>query len=131
MKNSKCEMVKGKWQMARISHLPFHISKLPFEMVFGVVLLIILAPVGLHAQARIEGQVVNGTTQRPVANQKVIVLVPRQGMQQVADVTTDASGHFAVSQNGIEAGSFYLLQANFAGVPYHAPAQFDASVRQP
>lgn len=96
-------------------------------MVFGVVLLIILAPVGLHAQARIEGQVVNGTTQRPVANQKVIVLVPRQGMQQVADVTTDASGHFAVSQNGIEAGSFYLLQANFAGVPYHAPAQFDAS----
>jgi len=127
MKNGNCEMVKDQGQMGRINHFPFHISNLPFEMVFWMLLFIVLAPAGLRAQARIEGQVVNGTTQRPVANQKVIVLVPRQGMQQVADVTTDANGRFAVAQSGIEAGSFYLLQANFAGVPYHAPAPFDAT----
>jgi len=126
MKNSKCQMGNGKWQMVGLRHFPFPISHLPFEMFFGVVLLIMLAPLALDAQARIEGHVMNGTTQRPVSNQKVLVLEPRQGMQQIADVTTDANGKFSVS-SGIESGSFYLLQANFDGVPYHAPAQFDAN----
>jgi hypothetical protein len=89
--------------------------------------LILLLPAAARAQGQIEGQVMNGTTQRPVGNQKVLVLVPREGMQQVADVTTDASGHFTVAQSGIDPASFYLLQANFQGVPYHAPAQFDST----
>lgn len=127
MKNDKCEMAKGKWQMASADHLPFTISHFPFEVLFRALLLTILIPLSLQAQARIEGRVTNGTTQRPVSNQKVLVLEPRQGMQQIADATTDANGNFSISQNGISAGSFYLLQANFQSVAYHAPAQFDAN----
>lgn len=81
----------------------------------------------LRAQGHIGGQVVNGTAQRPVANQKVLLLSPRQGMEQIAEATTDAGGHFAFAQNGIDPASFYLLQANFQGVPYHAPVQFDSA----
>src|SRR5271157_5444633 len=111
MKNGKCEMARGKWQMASADHLPFTISHFPFEMLFRALLLTILIPLSLQAQARIEGRVTNGTTQHPASNQKVLVLEPRQGMQQIADATTDANGNFSISQNGISAGSFYLLQA--------------------
>src|SRR5579859_1829490 len=97
------------------------------QIVFAVLLAGLLAPVLLRAQGRIEGQIVNGTTQRPVANQKVLLLAPRQGMQQIAEASIDASGHFAFTQGGIDQASFYLLQANFQGVPYHAPVQFGSA----
>jgi len=48
-------------------------------------------------------------------------------MQQIADNITDASGHFSFAQTGIDPASFYLLQANYQGVPYHAPVQFGPS----
>ncbi|MHB8655506.1 MAG: hypothetical protein ACYDA9_16675 [Terriglobia bacterium] len=97
------------------------------QIVCSVLLVGLLAPVLLRAQGRVEGQIVNGTTQRPVANQKVLLLAPRQGMQQIAEASTDASGHFAFTQNNIDPASFYLLQANFQGVPYHAPVQFGSA----
>jgi hypothetical protein len=97
------------------------------HVVYVVLLAGLLAPALLRAQGRIEGQIVNGTIQRPVGNQKVLLLSPRQGMQQIAEATTDASGHFAFTQNGIDPASFYLLQANFQGVPYHVPVQFGST----
>lgn len=97
-----------------------------------MLLISLLAPAFLFAQGRIEGKVLNGTSQRPVGNQKVLLLTPKpgEGMQLVADTMTDASGHFAFTQSGITPGTFYLLQANLQEIGYHAavpPTQFDAS----
>jgi hypothetical protein len=46
-------------------------------------------------------------------------------MEQIAETSTDATGHFTFTQGGIDPASFYLVQANVQGVPYHAPVQFD------
>lgn len=75
--------------------------------------------------ARIQGQVSNGTTQRPLAGQKVHVVSPRGGMAVVGEATTDPSGHFAIEDNQIGANGFYLLQTTYGGVDYNAPIQFD------
>ncbi len=90
----------------------------------GCAAVLATAPVMLWAQATIEGQVTNGTTNRPVSGAKVFILQPRQGMQQVATTFTDARGHFVFPSEGIDPQSFYLLQSNFQDVPYHAPVQF-------
>jgi hypothetical protein len=99
---------------------------------FALLLLSTLTPASLLAQGRVEGKVLNGTNQRPVANQKVLLLTPKpgEGMQLVADSMTDANGHFAFTQEGIAPGTFYLLQANLQDIAYHAaipPMQFDSS----
>src|SRR5579864_5252018 len=82
---------------------------------------------GLRAETKIQGQVLNGTTNNPVAGQEVNLLVPRQGMQKLATVTTDSNGHFAFDQSDIETKGFYLVEAIFRGIPYHAPALFQSA----
>ncbi len=74
---------------------------------------------------KISGQVVNGTTGNPVANQTVQILMPRGGMQQVATAVTDAHGRYEVSSSDFSLDSFYLLQAVFQDVNYHAAVKFD------
>jgi hypothetical protein len=86
-----------------------------------------LSAAGLRAETKIQGQVLNGTTNNPVAGQEVNLLVPRQGMQKVASVTTDSNGHFTFDQSEIEAKGFYLVEAIFRGIPYHAPALFQSA----
>jgi hypothetical protein len=76
------------------------------------------------AGCRISGQVVNGTSGSPVPNQKLQLLMPRGGMQQVATAVTDASGHFTITSSDVTTNSFYLLQASFKDVNYHAPVKF-------
>jgi hypothetical protein len=77
--------------------------------------------------ARIQGQVSNGTTQQPLAAQKVQVISPRGGMAMVGEATTDASGHFVIDDSQIGTNGFYLLQTTYEGVDYNAPVQFDPS----
>ena len=79
----------------------------------------------LAAGGKISGQVLNGTTGSPVSNQTLQLLMPRGGMQQVATAVTDASGHFVVAASDLATDSFYLLQATYQGVNYHAPVKFD------
>ncbi|MGO8787016.1 MAG: hypothetical protein ACLQVL_06490 [Terriglobia bacterium] len=79
----------------------------------------------LAAGGKISGQVVNGTTSSPVPNQKLQLLMPRGGMQQVATAATDARGHFAIDSTDLATDSFYLLQATYQDVNYHAPVKFD------
>ena len=67
----------------------------------------------------------NGTTGSPVANQTLQLLMPRGGMQQVATALTDSSGHFAIAASDLATDSFYLLQATYQDVNYHAPVKFD------
>lgn len=102
------------------------------QLAFSMLLIFLLAPAVLFAQGRIEGKVLNGTNQKPMGNQKVLLLTPKpgEGMQLLADTLTDASGHFAFIQSGIAPGSMYLLQANHQEIAYHAavpPMQFDSS----
>lgn len=77
--------------------------------------------------ARIQGQVSDGTTRQPLTRQKVQVISPRGGMAVVGEATTDASGHFSIDDSRIGANGFYLIQATYQGVDYHAPVQFDPS----
>jgi hypothetical protein len=51
--------------------------------------------------------------------------MPRGGMQQVATAVTDSSGHFAMASSALASDSFYLLQATYQDVSYHAPVKFD------
>ena len=68
----------------------------------------------------------NGTTGQPVARQTLQLLMPRGGMQQVATAATEANGRFVFSPNDLDTTSFYLLQATYQDVNYHAPVRFDA-----
>ncbi len=79
----------------------------------------------LAAGGKISGQVVNGTTGSPVSNQTLQLLMPRGGMQQVATAVTDANGHFAMALSDLATDSFYLLQATYQDVNYHAQIKFD------
>jgi hypothetical protein len=74
----------------------------------------------LAAQSRVEGQVINGTTQRPVANQLVQLLVVGAGMREVSTAKTDASGRFALTPTGGATGPLFLLQTVYQGVNYRA-----------
>ncbi len=101
-------------------------------MSFNWILLLapVLALAGPSARlegAQIQGQVMNGTTRQPQPDQAVQLLMPRGGMQQVASAKTGADGRFAFSQTDLDSSSFYLLQATYQGVDYHAPVQFDSN----
>lgn len=80
----------------------------------------------LAAQGRIEGKVTNGTTGRPVPNQVVQLLVPRNGMQEVATATTDAVGRYALTAPATDSAPFFLVQAVFQGVNYRVRISGDA-----
>lgn len=92
--------------------------------VLAVFTVLLGTPIASFA-ARIQGQVSNGTTQRPLAHQKVEIISPRSGMAMVGEATTDASGHFVINDSKIDTNGFYLLQTTYKGVDYHAPVQFD------
>lgn len=77
--------------------------------------------------ARIQGQISNGTTNRPLAGQKVEVISPRGGMALVGGGTTDGNGNFVIDDNRIDANGFYLLQTTYEDVDYNAPVKFDPS----
>ena len=68
----------------------------------------------------------NGTSGKPVANLTLQLLMPRGGMQQVASASTDAGGHYVIEKTDLDPASFYLLQAAYQDVNYHAPVKFDA-----
>ncbi|GEM_PF-463619 len=89
-------------------------------------LLVVFIPSILAAGITIEGQVANGTENRPAAHQPVELLLPQGGMQMVGSTSTDSSGHFSFAQAGLDSGAFYLLQAPYQGVNYHVPVKFNS-----
>jgi len=84
-----------------------------------------MGPALFAAGSKIQGQVTNGTTGKPVANLTLQLLMPRGGMQEVATAATDASGHYVIEKSDLDPASFYLLQATYQDVNYHAPVKFD------
>ena len=88
---------------------------------------LLLTPRLFAAGARIEGRVMNGTLNRPVANAKVLLLSPQPqvGMKLIDSVTAGADGRFDFAQTDVDPGVFYLLQVNSGDVPFHFPVRFD------
>ena len=60
--------------------------------------LLMFVPVATLAAAQITGTVTNRTTNRPSAGDQVTLL--QQGMQEVAQATTDAKGQFSLNAPG-------------------------------
>src|SRR6266700_6251069 len=85
-------------------------SDCPAALFLCAVALGIIFPTATNAQGRIEGQILNGTTNQPAANQDVRLLSPRGGMQQVGTASTDASGLVVFADSQIDPSSFYLLE---------------------
>jgi hypothetical protein len=72
------------------------------------------------AAGTVSGTVKNGTTNHPVAAADVILLALQGGMQAVATVKTDASGHFTITNDALGTAPM-LLRVPYKGVFYHAP----------
>ncbi|MGH9407000.1 MAG: hypothetical protein ACRD3D_14355 [Terriglobia bacterium] len=84
----------------------------------------LLFPLPLLAAGHIAGRAMNGTTNRAAAGEEVELLQPGNGgMRQVAATRTAADGSFAFSSDSILPDTFYLLQARYEGVAYHAPVR--------
>ena len=77
--------------------------------------LVMFLPVATLA-AQITGTVTNRTTNQPSAGDQVSLLNPMQGMQQVAQATTDAKGRYSVVA---PPGGQYLLRVTHEGAPYY------------
>jgi hypothetical protein len=81
---------------------------------------LIIASAPVFAQSTLEGTVVNGTTGRPVPNQKVQLLVGGAGMREASTSVTDSSGKFSLTPARDEGGAFFLIQTVFQGVNYRS-----------
>ena len=82
-------------------------------------------PALLAAGGKISGQVMNGTTAAPVANQTLAAPDAARRNAAGGHRVTDASGQFEYRASDLATDSFYLLQATYQGVNYHAPVKFD------
>ena len=60
----------------------------------------------------------NGTTGKPVSNQTIQLMVPRNGMQEVATAKTDAAGRFTLTPPADGSAPFFLVQTVFQDVNY-------------
>lgn len=72
------------------------------------------------AAGTVTGTVTNGTTNQPIAGVDVILLQLQGGMQAVANVKSDASGRFTITNNILGTAPM-LLRVPYKGVFYHAP----------
>ncbi len=82
-------------------------------------LLTILAASTAFAGA-LSGTVKNGTTGQPAANVDVILIQLQGGMQPIATVKTDASGHYEFNNPQIGTAPM-LVRVVYRGVNYHEP----------
>lgn len=69
----------------------------------------------------------NGTTGKPVPNQTVQLMVPRNGMQEVATAKTDAAGRFSLPSPAEGSAPFFLVQTVFQAVNYRVRISGDAA----
>ncbi|MDE3178388.1 MAG: hypothetical protein KGM47_01910 [Acidobacteriota bacterium] len=90
-------------------------------------LIMLVAPCSALAAGRIEGRILNGTTNRPAAGQEVQLLAPAKAeIHQLAVTHTNADGRFVFKTPVIKPNSFFLVQAVHQGVNYHAPVRLGA-----
>ena len=78
----------------------------------------------LYAQTpapALQGQVLNGTTNRPLPNVKVEYVLLQQGMVPVAAAVTDAEGRFHFAGVQASGDSPALLRTEYQGATYSRP----------
>jgi hypothetical protein len=68
----------------------------------------------------IEGVIKNGTTGKPVKNQRMILVSPSKGMEEVASVESDGEGRFKFERTQ---GPFFVVQTHYQGANYNQPVQ--------
>ena len=88
-----------------------------------VVCLLLIAFLSLStisASQTLSGSVKNGTTNRPVAGDEVVLLKLAQGMEEGGRTKTDAKGSFSFKLD--DAGSPHLIRVIHQGVTYHMMA---------
>jgi hypothetical protein len=89
-----------------------------FHFLCGLVLL------GGHLFAQpsveIEGVIKNGTTGKPVKGQRILLISPSKGMEEVASVESDGEGRFKFERTQ---GPFFVVQTHYQGANYNQPVQ--------
>lgn len=75
-------------------------------------------PPSLLAQT-LTGKINNGTTSKPSAGDRVVLITPGQGMEEVSHTRSDAGGHFSFRL--LDAGP-HLIRAVHQGVAYYRMA---------
>ncbi|HET6962309.1 MAG TPA: hypothetical protein VFJ27_07425 [Terriglobia bacterium] len=83
------------------------------------------------AQRTLQGRVVNGTTNRPVAQQKVELLTLGEGMNKNADAVSAADGSFRFTITESASSPHWLLRAIHEGVNYNLSVTPDQDLSQP
>ena len=76
---------------------------------------------GLAMGGTLKGTVQNGTTGKPAAGVKVILIQLQGGMQPVADTVSDAQGQFTFDNPALGAAPM-LIRAVYKDVNFHQPA---------
>ncbi|MCI0452011.1 MAG: hypothetical protein L0Z51_06400, partial [Candidatus Latescibacteria bacterium] len=109
----KRRRVGGK---GRASGVPQAGALPPRAATLGVLALFFAAPA---AAFTVRGNVVNGTTGKPVANAKVVVVNPSGGMLEEREVEA-RNGRFEFTDLDPQA-PIYLLRVDYDGVPYNVP----------
>src|SRR5262245_5736652 len=88
-------------------------------------------PSNLLAQRTLQGRVVNGTTNRPVSQQKVELLTLGEGMNKNAEVLSGADGLFRFTITESAASPHWLLRAIYQGVNYNLSVTPDQDLSRP
>lgn len=78
------------------------------------------ATVWAQPSVEIHGVVKNGTTGKPVKNQRLLLLSPSQGMEEVSSVVSDGEGRFKFDK---VQGPFFVLQTHYQGANYNQPVR--------
>src|SRR5688500_4058529 len=86
--------------------------------------LFLLSTPVLAAPARIAGQVINDTTQKPAAGAVIELVKARQGGTPVlaSKVRADGNGKFAAVLNNLQSDELVFARCNWMGHIYVAPA---------
>src|SRR5207244_1173319 len=90
-----------------------------------------LFPSNALAQRTLQGRVVNGTTNRPVAQQRVELLTLGEGMNKNADTASAADGSFRFTLTESASSPHWLLRAIYQGVNYNLSVTPDQDLSKP
>ena len=92
---------------------------------------VLLFPSNALAQRTLQGRVVNGTTNRPVAQQKIELLTLGEGMNKNADAVSAADGSFRFTITESASSPHWLLRAIYQGVNYNVSVTPDQDLSKP
>src|SRR5262245_2952410 len=90
-----------------------------------------LLPSSALAQRTLLGRILNGTTKRPVSQQKVELLTLGEGMNKNAEVLSGADGSFRFTITESASSPHWLLRAIYQGVNYNLSVTPDQDLSQP